>query len=358
MVDDIKILLTGSGAPGTRGTIYCIQEGAKKSGNSVEIIGVDRNPLNSGIGFCSKIYEVPSPEDVRYPGKIRDICLQEKIDLILPQTTREIEAFSQGIIQDCNAKVLVNPSSVISFFNDKIKTAEIFRDNKLGYPDFRVPSNIGEFESACHELGYPRSKVVVKLAVSNGMRGLRILNSMPWNYEKFRNEKPSGVEIRLEEMKIILESAPTWPRLVVCEYLEGDEYSVDCFRGKAGELAIPRKRNIIRSGISFQTTLERNTEIIESSLQVARLGGLTGVFGFQFKMKDGKPKVLECNPRVQGTMVASLISGNNLIWAAIAELLPKKIKPYNLNQDWNIGSCYRYWGAVLERKISMNLEIV
>jgi carbamoyl-phosphate synthase large subunit len=358
MRKEIKILITGSGAPGTRGTVFSIEEGAKKSGNKVEIIGVDYNPRNSGIGFCSKVFKVPNPEDIDYRSRILDICSREEIDLILPQTTREIEFYSNSINLEFNTKILVNSVDAISLFNDKIKTAELFRDNRLGYPEFRVPLDLADFENVCCELGYPRRKVVVKLAISNGMRGLRILNSSSWDFDKFRTEKPNGVEITLEDMKKILQSASVWPKIMVCEYLDGDEYSVDCYRGKSGELAIPRKRNSIRSGISFQTTLEKNIEIIESCLCAARLGGLTGVFGFQFKMQNGKPKVLECNPRVQGTMVASMISGNNLIWAAIADMLPEKIEPLELNSDWHLGSCFRYWGAVLEDDLSKQLEIV
>jgi carbamoyl-phosphate synthase large subunit len=354
----IRILLTGSGAPGTRGTVYCIKKGAHESGIDVEIVGADINPQNSGKGFCSKTLQIPKPDDPNYGLRLTEICEKQKINVILPQTTKEIEWFANSNFSIDNVKVLVNKMKTVELFNDKLKTAELFRDNGLGFPAFYAPQNIKEFDEACYELGYPDKKVVVKLAVSNGMRGLRILNSNPWDFIKFSNEKPSGVEIQIQEMRSILLSAKQWPRIMVCEFLEGDEYSVDCYRGPCGELAIPRKRNSIRSGISFITTLEKNTEIIRSSLLAARIGYLEGVFGFQFKMSKGEPKVLECNPRVQGTMVASLISGNNIIWKAIADLLPEVIDPISIKDDWLEGVCYRYWGATLEHLNGNYLEMI
>jgi carbamoyl-phosphate synthase large subunit len=65
-------------------------------------------------------------------------------------------------------------------------------------------------------------------------------------------------------------------------------------------------------------------------------------------MRNGVPKVLECNPRVQGTMIATLAAGNNIIWAAVTDLVPDLLEPVALNAGWTGGRCYRYWGAVLE----------
>jgi carbamoyl-phosphate synthase large subunit len=89
-------------------------------------------------------------------------------------------------------------------------------------------------------------------------------------------------------------------------------------------------------------------EMMEACVTAARRMDLRGVYGFQFKLRNGVPKVLECNPRVQGTMIATLAAGNNIIWAAVADLFPDELPPVKLNHAWQSGRCYRYWGAVLE----------
>ena len=129
------------------------------------------------------------------------------------------------------------------------------------------------------------------------------------------------------------------------EYLPGTEYSVDAFRGQKAEIALPRSRDKIVNGISFETTLADRSDLSEFTLKAAKRIGLKYAFGFQYKLDaDGIPKVLECNPRVQGTMAASMQSGVNIIWMAVDEALgnpqalPKaKFRPVKFQ---------RYWGGV------------
>jgi biotin carboxylase len=73
--------------------------------------------------------------------------------------------------------------------------------------------------------------------------------------------------------------------------------------------------------------------------------GLDGVFGFQFKeSRDGSVMLLECNPRVQGTMVTSVLAGANVVWAAVNDALGRP--PLSIPAP-RIGTrLRRYWGGV------------
>ena len=344
---ELTVIMTGAGAPGARGTEYALRAGAKAQGVKLRIVGIDRNPAVAAQGFCDAVRAVPSPSSAEYGEAVAAIVREEGVRVIVPQTTMEIEWLS-GNLAPGGVPVMVNSRAAIDLANSKTETARIFQELGLGVPRWFATRSEEEFLKACTELGYPDVPVVVKIPVSNGMRGLRILKPKAWDYARFAGEKPSGTDCTLDDMLAIIRTAPQWPELMVCEYLEGDEYSVDCYTGRSGGIAIPRKRDVIRTGISFVTTLERHDEMIHASLTAARRMGLCGVYGFQFKMRQGVPKVLECNPRVQGTMIATLAAGNNIIWAAVTDLLPDELPPVEMNPDWKSGRCYRYWGAVLE----------
>ena len=59
-----------------------------------------------------------------------------------------------------------------------------------------------------------------------------------------------------------------------------------------------------------------------AALLLAKHLGLFGAFGFQFKAdNNGTPKVIDCNPRVMGTMVASMYAKLNAPWLAVREAL-------------------------------------
>ena len=121
---------------------------------------------------------------------------------------------------------------------------------------------------------------------------------------------------------------------LVTEYLPNEEYTIDTFRSAKTIISIPRKRTRIRSGISFETQIETNQKLIDYSNKLALLLDLKYCFGFQFKYDDeGTPKILECNPRVQGTMIASVLAGFNLIFYSIAEALNI---PYTLESNINM----------------------
>ena len=67
-------------------------------------------------------------------------------------------------------------------------------------------------------------------------------------------------------------------------------------------------------------------------------------FGFQFKYDIyGIPKILECNPRVQGTMIFSTFMGANIIYAAVKSCLGEFLPEFSLNWDTKL---IRYWGAI------------
>jgi len=141
-------------------------------------------------------------------------------------------------------------------------------------------------------------------------------------------------------------SGKSWPQLLVTEYLPGIEYSVDAFMGQKGGVAVARRRDQIRSGISFRTTIEIREDLGKYTLAAAKILCLNYAFGFQFKLSlDKTPCVLECNPRVQGTMVASSLAGVNCVWLAVQEALGHEPDPSSSNAQDGY-SFIRYWGGI------------
>jgi carbamoyl-phosphate synthase large subunit len=241
----------------------------------------------------------------------------------LPQTTRELWTLSENLeeFEQIGVKVVVSSLNSIRVANDKFLLVEKAKQIGIPYPRYFLTSTEEEFLAALKEIGYPQKKVVIKPRVSNGMRGLRIIVEDVWDVQRFLNEKPEGVEITLESLLQILRKGQ-WPELLVTEYLEGFEYSVDVFRNKKGSIAIPRLRKQIRSGITFEAEVDLREDLIEYSKKLSEALNLFYCFGFQYKLdSDGVPKILECNPRVQGTMVVSTFAGFNMIYYSVKEAL-------------------------------------
>ena len=300
-----------------------------------------------GKYWVDKFRVVPKPEDDDYLDRINEICSNDDIDVVIPQTTRETAKLSKTY-ETIDAEVVVSNASALARANNKYELLKVCRELEIPIPESHlVRSNEGLIKAA-RELGYPSKAIVVKPPVSFGSRGFRVLRGgTSWTARRFLSEKPNAIDITLEDLIEIFarDDEGGFPELMVSEYLAGIEYSVDAFLGKKAAVAIPRLRKEIVNGISFRTSLEYRKDIMENTLKAARALGLSYAFGFQFKLdNEGVPKVLECNPRVQGTMVASLFSGVNVIWMSVREAIhqPSDSIPGVLQKS----EFYRYWGGL------------
>lgn len=340
----LPILITGAGAPGTRGTIYALQH--NPAGDHFHIVGVDAKNNCVGRYLVDSFHTVPPPEHPSYLDELIAICKRESVSVVIPQTTREVALLSQHKERMSQQGIctMVSDAQAIKTANNKWLLVQEFERLGLPVPSYTLARSESELLNAATSLGYPDVPVVVKPAVSNGMRGVRVLKEQAWNVERFLSEKPSDLEISLSELVNILRRGE-WPDLLVSEYLPGHEYSVDLFVGSKVQVAIPRIRQAIRSGITFESSLDYRDDLAGYSIQAAKHLGLQYAVGFQFKLdREGVPKILECNPRVQGTMVASVFSGVNVIWLSLRELsgdapdeLPRRLRP---------GCFYRFWGGI------------
>ncbi len=356
----LNILITGAGAPGIKGTIFCLLNNPDKI--SIRVIGIDTDAKAVGQFFVDKFYVVSSCSSSSYLEEIKKIVNDNHIDLIIPQTTNEtfFYASHKEVFEAIGVKVMVVGHQAALIANDKYLTFQTVARTSLPVARYYLVKNIEELQAAVKQLGFPAKKVVVKIPVSNGMRGFRILSEETLSLERFLHEKPANDQISFNDFVKMLEvTAAKMPPMLVMEYLPGSEYSVDIFRNR-GEtsVVIPRLREKIRSGISFINCMEHHKEIIRFSNLAAEAMGLFGVFGFQFKLDEaGVPKMLECNPRVQGTMAASFFAGANVIWYGVADTLglPYKISPHI---KWG-AKFYRYWGGVgmEEEKVSAHETI-
>ncbi len=341
----ISIIITGAGAPGILGTIYSLKN--NPDGVKFRYITTDIKDDSVGKFFSDKFYLIPPPESKDYFTTLEHIIKEENIKLILPQTTREIMELSKrkhDLGRMC-VSVVVSDFKSICKANDKYLIIEECEKIGIPHPTCFLAKNEKDFLKYLDILGFPGNKVVVKPRFSNGLRGLRIITEEIISLNRFLSEKPSELEVNLDTLLKIFRQE-TFPEILVQEYLPGNEYTVDVYRNSNGCIAIPRIRKSIRSGISFDTIIDMRNDLIEYSKKLADSLNLEYCFGFQFKLDaDGIPKILESNPRVQGTMVASTFAGFNMIYYAVKLALGQDIELKDLNIKNNV-EFKRYWGGI------------
>ncbi len=97
-------------------------------------------------------------------------------------------------------------------------------------------------------------------------------------------------------------------------------------------------------GISFVGRTIEVKEIIKYSKQLVESLNLNGNIGLQFKRDiNGIPKIIESNPRVQGTIVLCTASGYNMVYNSVKAALGEDLIDYKIN--WNT-KMIRYWDEI------------
>lgn len=342
---EIRILLTGCGAPGTPGTINMLQTGAARDGVPLLIYGVDTKEKAPVVVGLEKSFTVPVPLSEAYIYELNQIIEENSIDLVLPQTTAESSMLSskRDLVQ---AAVSTIDEGSFRMLNDKLKLLQAFHAANLPHPKFHMADTPDTLREAVLDLGYPAQEVVVKVPVSSGMRGVRLLSIERESGTDFRRNKPNSWRVNLEDFLETL-STEEWTPLVVMEFLSGPEYSVDVYKREEKTIILPRVRDEMRAGISMATTLDFNEEIVSQTDAFLDHYEIEGLLGFQYILTKNGPRILECNPRIQGTMVASRLTGINLAWLEAKWQLRLPFENEDFIQNSVNGTFRRSWGGVL-----------
>ncbi len=247
----------------------------------------------------------------------------------------------KGEFESIGTKVAISSKKSIDVANNKLELMKLAKASGIPVPEFYPVGSQENLIKRAEDLGWPDRPVVIKPPVSNGMRGLRVIDESLDQRHLFFSEKPSGVHVKMDYITSVL--GPSFPELLVMEYLGGEEYTVDALKAKK-LIVIPRKRDLIKTGITFNGTVENNEEIIEHSEMLGRETDLSYAFGFQFKFDDeGAPKLLESNPRIQGTMVLATFAGANVIYGAVKHALGEEVPDFKVAWGTRI---MRYWGGI------------
>ena len=340
-MDDLTVVITGSGAPGIKGTLFSLVNNFDD--RRIRTIGTDIRADVVGKHLCDGFYQISRPGHGEYLEQLLDICERESVDAILPQNTAELSVLAEheADFSQIGSKIAISKKGSIETSNNKYQLLKIAEKIDVPIPEFSLVEKFQELSSFAEKLGWPHEPVVVKPPVSNGMRGFRIIDESIDLKKRFYEEKPTGVYTKMDDLRETL--GPTFPPLLVMEHLPGEEYTVDVLSEEKMNI-IPRKRDMIRSGITFIGTTEKDEEIIEYSRGLSEEIDLRYAYGFQFKRDgDGTPKLLEANPRIQGTMVLSTFAGANVIYGALKSVLDEPVPEFDIRWGTRI---MRYWGGL------------
>lgn len=293
------------------------------------IHGTHPNPETVYFKYCDVYDTEPDINGEAYLKYCLDYCIQHQIDVFVPRKENVLIAQNLEKFEQIGVKVLVCPDGdLMELMDNKAAMYESLLENErkgqfvVQIPAYRIVNNAEDFKQAYEELSKNNTKLCIKPVVGEGAMGFRIIDDSAESLS-FLFNSASSQKLSFETIFRILKTEPTFPEIMVLEYLDGYEYSIDCIAQADGTLltAIPRKK-----GNGRIREIEHNEELITIAHKMAELYKIPFVFNIQVKYKDGIPKLLEINPRMSGGLHISCLSGVNIPYYAIKILLGGKVE--------------------------------
>lgn len=272
---------------------------ALKYSSHINLFGLSSIPDHSRCVYKNYSDEVPYYSSESFISKLNEFIERNQIDYIYPAHD-DVQLFLTENAHLIRAEIITSELDTVRLCRSKIKTYKYF--SEFGFvPQFFEVNQIDKLDS----VEFP---LFIKPDIGQGSKGAIKINSIEeLNYHIKRNSE-----------------------LVICEYLPGEEFTVDCFTDYKGNLRVCNMRNRIRikSGISVNSKiLKLDDEVYEIANIINKKLRPRGAWFFQLKKdKNDKYKLMEIAPRVSGTMGLSRNTGTNYPLLTIFDRMGIEVK--------------------------------
>ena len=315
---DVTVLITACGNVYMPGITDSVRNNGERK---IRLIGADMTHDDTILQMFDGYYQVPRGDDPGYADAILDICEKERVDVVVPIMSVELETLARNREKFENAGVILSVSSLeaLKIANNKLALFEYMLQNGISVPRFCPVNSVEDVDPAIEAVGLP---VVFKTNEGSGSRGMRIIDPGKSRFDILFHEKPTSAYVTLQDFKETLAEGDMPPMLAM-EYLPGHEYSVDllCEKGKVLYCLCRRGLNV-QTSIILDGIVEDKPQIAALCSRVAEELKLTGNIGFDVKERaDGTPVIMECNPRVTAGISEFTASGVNLLYLNIKRCL-------------------------------------
>ena len=308
------------------GFVECLRKNGERN---IRIVGADMNDDPTILQMMDAMYQVPAAADPSYTDRLYEICVQEKVDIIMPIMSAELPGLVADKERFAQIGTIVSVSNLESVMiaNNKYRLYQFMKDHGMSMPRFTRIDKADDLEAAFRYVGYPESPVCVKATELSGSRGIRIVDPSKSRFDILFSEKPNSLYITYEELDTILHEKEEIPELLVMEALPGAEFSIDLVadHGKILYMAA-RQSNSIVASIPMEATLFHDEEAYRIAERVVELLRLDGNADLDFKYdRNGRPVLMEMNPRLAATMEIFMQGGMNLPYLRIKQLLGEEL---------------------------------
>lgn len=294
----------------------------------MRVIGADRDPQPLGARFFDGFVQVPAGSDPNYVDCMLEAVRQHRVDVLVPWSDEEslavAGAFERFLAEGC--RPLVSPPEVLETICNKQKAYERMAAAGLRTAEYRLANSLDEALAYLRDYGVPRQSAVVKPPQGRGGRGMIFVegddNPPDWLGGGARERRIRVSSLADDTLRSAMDSTLAMAgSLLVMPCLQAPVYDVDVLAkdGRVAALNVRRRHN--PTGIPFtgntiiiDPEIERYCRTVAETLRLSSLHDLDLMTD-----REGRVVLLEVNPRMSGSIAASVAIGIPFLEMAVAQ---------------------------------------
>lgn len=287
-----------------------------KKTKDVVIYGCDANGNSVGKFFVEKLFVLSKATDTCFLEELIQIIDSNDIDIYIPTHSKEIyviSKFEKELRERCEIQFIVSPFETFKALDDKESAYKCLSEIGLSVPKIIYSSK----DIRCFPIMY-------KKKWGSGGIGKGII----MNIQEFEQVKKSKEDI------------------LFCEYLQGEEYTIDCMFSDTGKLLgynQRRRKKCIGGAVSI-TCNENPIDILPYINKISEKWIIKGCVNFQYILCDDTPYFIDINLRyASGGLPLSVESGVDIISAMLKIFNGEKIEEGEFSSDFHNRTMYRYF---------------
>ncbi|MCM1367589.1 MAG: ATP-grasp domain-containing protein [Roseburia sp.] len=265
--------------------ISCFKAARDRLGIRGKVIGADVSAAAPAPYFADEACLVPRVTDAGYIDELVRLCKDKAISLVVPTIDTELEILAENksrIERESGAIVMISNAQSVAACCNKHKTAAFLKERGFDFP-----------------------RVVTKEEIASGKVKFPL-------FIKPENGSSSKDAFKVTSFKQLDAFCEFIHCPIVQEFVEGTEYTVDCFCDFDGNVisVVPRIRLATRGGEIMRGKIDGNERVSAVAKRLVKEFGFIGQTTVQcFLCEDGAVKIIEINPRFGGGAPMSIYAG-------------------------------------------------
>lgn len=295
---ELRILVTGVGR--RIELLQAFRQAALRLNVSLKLYGADMAGTAPALAYCDYTRKVCAMRDPQYIPQLVDICVADKVDLVMPTIDTDLLILSRNTdaFEEIGTKVLISRPDKILICRDKNNTGSFFEFCGLKAP--RTYNNYQEYPG-------PYPCFIKPKDGSSSMNAFKVENA--------------------KELEVYAGQVADY---IIQPFVSGREFTIDIFCDFDGNpvYITPRERVQVRAGEVLKTRIHMDPTMIEEAKAICRGFRPCGPMTVQLiQDKDtGENYYIEINPRYGGGAPLSMKSGARSAEALLRLLCGEKVE--------------------------------